>query len=102
VRVILSIAVLLVCACPALAQIACTEPAAPPPIDGAQANAEQLRAAMAQAHDFMAQSEVYQACLTQSGDPDAKVRISASQRSQDTVGRSINAAVEAYKRAFPN
>ena len=89
-------------ALPALAQGNCTEPPAPPPIDGAQASADQLRTAMGQAHDFMAQSEMYQACLMQAADPDAKLRIAASQRAQETVGRSINTALDTYKRAHAN
>ena len=101
-RVILSLAMLLAGAVCASAQTACTEPAPPPPIDGAQASADQLRAAMAHAHDFMAQSEMYQACLTQAGDPDAKTRIAASQRAQETVGRANSAALDIYKRAHAN
>lgn len=101
-RVILSLAVLMAGAVPALAQAPCTEPAAPPAIDGAQAGADQLRAAMAQAHDFMAQSEAFQACLTQSADPDAKARIAASQKAEESVGRSVSSAVDIYKRAHAN
>jgi hypothetical protein len=102
VRVILPLGVLLAGAFPALAQNTCTEPPPPPPIDGAQANADQLRAAMGQAHDFMALSEMYQACLVQSADADAKLRIAASQRAQETVGKSINTALDTYKRTHAN
>jgi hypothetical protein len=94
--------VLLAGAVCASAQTACTEPVPPPSIDGAQASADQLRAAMAQAHDFMAQSELYQACLTQLGDPDAKTRITASQRVQDAVSKTNSMAMDAYKRAHAN
>ncbi len=99
VRVILSMVAMLAGAVPALAQGNCTEPPAPAAIDGAQASTDQLRNAMSQAHDFMAQSEMYQSCLAQSGDPDAKARIAASQRAQETVGKAINLAVDSYKRS---
>ena len=101
-RVILSLAVLLVGAASAAAQTACTEPAPPPPIDGAQANADQLRAAMAQARDFIAMAGVYQDCLAQSGDPDGRAHIAASRKAQESVSRSINAAMATYKRAQAN
>jgi hypothetical protein len=101
-RLVVSLMVLLTCAAPALAQTSCTEPVAPMPIDGAQANADQLRSAMAQAREFMAQSELYQSCLTQSGDADAKSRVVASQKAQETVGQSINTALDTYKRAHAN
>jgi hypothetical protein len=102
VRVIFPFAMVLASAMSAAAQTACTEPAPPPPIDGTQASADQLRAAMAQAHDFMAQSEMYQVCLQQSGDPDAKLRIAASQRAEEVVGRANSAALDVYKRAHTN
>ena len=101
-RVILTLAVLLAGAVSAAAQTTCTEPPAPPPIDGAQANADQLRAAMAQTRDYIAQSQMYQACLQQSPDPDARMRIAASQRTQEMVSRSVNTAVDTYKRAHSN
>ncbi len=101
-RLILSIAVLLAGAFPALAQSGCTEPQAPPPIDGAQASADQLRTAMAQSRDYMAQAQLYQSCLQQSGDPDSKTLIAASQKAQDRVGLSINAAVDTYKKSHAN
>lgn len=102
VRLILSLAMMLTGVVPALAQVTCTEPAPPPPIDGAQASADQLRGAMAQAHDFMAQSEAFQACLTQSDDPDARTKVAASQKAEETVGRSVSSAVDTYKRAHAN
>ena len=63
-----------------------------------QANADQMRAAMALAREFIAQSEVYQSCLAQSVDPDAKVKIAASVRAQDQVGQAINLALDIYKK----
>ena len=62
-RILLSVTVLLCAAVPALAQPACTEPPMPRSVDGANVNADQLRAAVAAAKDFIAQSDVYQNCL---------------------------------------
>ena len=97
-RVILSLAMILAGAVPALAQTACTEPAAPPPIDGAQANADQLRAAMAQARDFNAQAQLYQNCIQQSATPDGQARIAGIQKMQERVSQTVNSAVEIYKK----
>ena len=93
---------LLIGAVPALAQTVCTEPAPPAAVDGTQVSADQLRAAMAQARDFIAQAGIYQTCLQQSGDADSGARIAASRKSQDRVGQSINAALDTYKRAHSN
>lgn len=101
-RVILSLAMVLAGATCAAAQTACSEPTVPPPIDGAQASADQLRAAMAQARDFIAQAGMYQGCLAQSGDPDARTKIGTSQKNQDRVGQSINTALDTYKRSHHN
>lgn len=97
-----SLAVLLAGTVPALAQTACTEPAAPPPIDGAQASPDQLRAAMAQARDFIAQAQLYRSCLQQSGAPDGNARIASIQKAQDRVSQAVNMAVDIYKRAHAN
>ncbi|HEU0096680.1 MAG TPA: hypothetical protein VFQ52_09505 [Rhizomicrobium sp.] len=105
---------------PALAQSACTEPAPPPPVDGAVTTADQLRAANAEARAFISESGVYQACLsseveaaktraTAEGMPldpaieaDAKARIAASQRAQEKIGLAINSAMTSYKLAHAN
>lgn len=105
---------------PALAQSVCTEPVPPPPVDGAVTTADQLRAANADARAFISEASVYQACLsaeveaartraTAEGMPpdpaieaDAKTRIAASQRAQEKVGMSINAAMTNYKLAHAN
>jgi len=57
------IAALLLGATPVLGQSLCLEPAVPMPLDGAAATADQMRAAMAEARNFIAQSGVYQDCL---------------------------------------
>src|ERR1044072_4420418 len=63
VRHVLLIAVLLLGVRPALGQGLCTEPIMPIPPDGAAATADQMRSAMADARNFIAQSGVYQDCL---------------------------------------
>ena len=116
-RLGLLISVLLFAATPALAQGGCVEPVAPLPVDGAAATADQLRAANAEARNFISQSSVYQACLTSEveaakmqaqseGRPfdsaietDAKTRIAASEKAQERVGVAIDAAVTNYKLA---
>lgn len=83
--------------------------------DGAVASADQMRAAMAEARNFIAEASVYQDCLRQdveaartqattlgqSFDPaieaDARARIAASQKAQEKVGNAINGSVNAYK-----
>jgi hypothetical protein len=119
VRIALLISVLLFSATPALAQSLCAEPPMPAPVDGAILTADQLRAAMADARDFIAQSGVYQDCLLnevdaakaqaaaggQPFDPaieaDARARVDASKRAQEKVGAAANSAFSAYKK-YPN
>jgi hypothetical protein len=114
-RLGLLISVLLFAATPALAQGGCVEPAAPLPADGAAMTADQLRAANTEARSFISQSGAYQACLSSEveaakmqaqadGRPfdptieaEAKARIAASEKAQERVGVSIDAAVTNYK-----
>lgn len=99
-----------------LAQEACVEPQEPAPIDGAQVSEDQMRAAAAAARSFIAQSDVYQACLanmvdaarTQASadgrplDPavegDAKAKADANQKAKDRVGAEISTAISVYKQ----
>jgi hypothetical protein len=87
----------------------------PAQIDGSVASADQLRAAMAQARAFIAESSVYQDCLLQeveaaktqaaatgqAFDPvidiHARNKIAASKKAQDQVGTAIDGSVSAYK-----
>ena len=103
----------------ALAQSACIEPVMPVPVKGA-ATADRMRAAMAEAHTFIAQSSVYQDCLAKeveaaktqaaaSGQPfepmieaSARYKIEASRKAQERVGASANRALSAYKNGSPN
>ena len=98
------------------AQEACAEPPVPAPLDGTQANEEQMRAAAAAARDFIAQSDVYQGCLanafdaarTQAAtdgkplDPSLettlKSRTDANEKVKQKVGIEINIAIDAYKK----
>jgi hypothetical protein len=99
-----------------MAQEACVEPPAPAPVNGAQVNEEQMRAAMAAARNFIAQSDVYQACLastvdaaktqaTADGKPldpavesTAKAKADANQKVKERVGVEINTAISVYKK----
>ncbi|HET7086286.1 MAG TPA: hypothetical protein VFI23_16030 [Rhizomicrobium sp.] len=105
---------------PAMAQNSCVEPATPMPLDGAVATADQMRAAMADARGFVAQSGLYQECLQQeveaakaqassSGQPfeaaietNARARIDASKKAQERVSATVNNALAAFKNAHPN
>jgi hypothetical protein len=118
-RILLSVTVLLCAAVPALAQSACSEPPTPRSVDGANVNADQLRAAVAVVKDFLAQSDVYQNCLvgeleaartqagTESHAPDpglerlasqTHARLAANQRTKEKVGAEINAAIAVFKK----
>ena len=99
-----------------VAQEVCTEPQAPAPVDGAQLSEDQMRAAMAAARTFIAQSDVYRACLANAVDAartqasadgkpfdpavesDARAKAEANQREKDKVGVAINTAVGVYKQ----
>jgi hypothetical protein len=116
VRLVLSIAMLLCVSIPALAQPGCTEPQMPAPVDGASVNPDQLRAAVAAAKGFIAQSDVYQSCLmgeldaakTQAGteghtvDPtlesQTRLRLAANQKTKEKVGVEINTAIDVFKK----
>lgn len=99
-----------------VAQEACVEPQEPAPVDGAQVSEDQMRAAAAAARSFIAQSDVYQACLTNEVDAvrtqamadgrqpdpmvesDAKAKAEASQKAKERVGVEINTAISIYKQ----
>ena len=112
---VLLIAVLLFCASPALADSACVEPVMPAPVDGKALSADQMRAAMADARSFIAQSGLYQECLLKeveaaktqaaaAGQPfepmletSARFKVDASKKAQERVGAAANTAMAAYK-----
>jgi hypothetical protein len=107
------LALCLVATTPAMAQ--CVSPAPPVPLDGSGATEEQLRVAMAQARDFIAQSDLYQSCVSSEMEatdlthvsPKAleasiAARIAANQAMKEKVGAAANAAMQAYKLAHPN
>ena len=119
-RRVLLIGVLLLSASPALGQSLCTEPAAPVPVDGAAATADQMRAVMADARNFIAQSSLYQDCVMKEVDDaksqastsgqaveptleaNARAKVDASKKAQERVGSTVNNALSAYKNAHPN
>ena len=106
-------------AMPALAQSACMAPIAPAAVDGASVTADQLRAAIADAKNFIAQSDVYQECLgkeldaakqqavtdkkkfDQSIADAAMAKADANQKMKEKVGAEANNAIAAYKKAHP-
>ncbi len=112
--------ILTVVTVPAVAQSSCTEPVMPPPVDGAAVTVDQLRTAIADAKNFIAQSDVFQACVaneesaartqaTSEGktlDPAlagaTQARVAASQKNKEKVGLSINTAITTYKQTHPN
>jgi hypothetical protein len=99
-----------------LAQDSCAEPQEPAPVDGAQASEDQMRAAADAARGFIAQSDVYQACLanqlnaakaqaTADGKPldptlegQIKAKTDANQKLKEKVGLEINTAIGVYKQ----
>jgi hypothetical protein len=99
-----------------IAQEACAEPPQPAPVDGAQLSEQQMRAAADAARNFIAQSNVYQVCLTNAldaaktqatadGKPfDAslesslKAKADANEKVRDKVGIEINTAIDVYKQ----
>ena len=110
------LAAMLLFSAPALAQPVCTEPQIPPSVDGAHANPDQLRAAVAAAKGFIALSDVYQSCLvseldaarTQAsadGHPldsgmesQTRLHLAANQKTKEKVGTEINTAIDVYKK----
>jgi hypothetical protein len=106
-------------AVPALAQASCVLPIAPAAPDPRTATQDQMVAAVGDAKAFIAQSDVYQACLldyvkaqrdlaTQNKTlfdnsiaTDAEKKINANQQEKVRTGSDINAAVMAYKSAHP-
>ena len=99
-----------------IAQDGCAEPPEPAPVDGMQASEQQMRAAADAARNFIAQSDVYQACLAdaldaaraqaaadgKSLDPSLqtalRAKAEANQRVKEKVGVEINTAMDVYKQ----
>lgn len=108
--------VLLFTAHGALAQGVCTAPVPPPPLNGAEASPDQLRAAIASARDFIGQANLYESCLQDqlraaqmrgdSADPgtdkDTENLIAANRKLKDKVSSDAATALDAYKKAHPN
>jgi hypothetical protein len=112
-RPFLYLALCLGAATPALAQ--CVAPAPPVPLDGTAATEEQLRIALTQAREFIAQSDLYQGCVSSELEAtdlthvspkalEASIasRIAANQAMKEKVGAAANSAMQAYKLAHPN
>jgi len=104
----------------AIAQGVCTAPAPPPPLNGAEANAEQLRAAIADARNFIGQANIYENCLKDeveadhanaaanrtptdpAADRQVETQIVANRQLKDKVSSDVAAAMDAYKKAHAN
>lgn len=115
VRFVFLIPTLLLCATPALAQSNCVEPQRPMAVRGNQASPDRMRAAMAEARRFIAQSSVYQECLLReveaakaqaaaAGQPfepmietSARYKVEASKKAQERVGAAANGALTDFK-----
>ena len=111
VRIVLAVMGLLLSATAAFAQTtACVEPALPPPLDGATANADQLREELRLAREFVAASNIYESCLNatraQAADPTSQgavvAQIAAIQKARERVSDDANRAMSDYKRSHPN
>ena len=99
----------------ALALENCVEPSAPGPVDGAAVTEDQMRGAAGAARSFIAQSDVYQACLADAlnaartqvaaeGKPldpslesAIRTKAAANQKLNEKVGAEINSAIGVYK-----
>jgi hypothetical protein len=95
-----------------MAQGYCAAPAPPPPLNGAEASAEQLREAIANARNFIGQANLYENCLRDELkaaqdrdaantelDKDTAVRIATNRRLKDKVSSDAASAMDAYKKA---
>ncbi|HWY65424.1 MAG TPA: hypothetical protein VNX61_09430 [Rhizomicrobium sp.] len=119
-RTVLLIAAALAMASPAMGQSLCMEPTMPMPVDGAAATPDQMRTAMTDARNFIAQSGVYQECLVKevedaksqavaggssfepSVEATARAKVDISKKAQERVGATLNNAMVAYKNAHSN
>jgi hypothetical protein len=102
-------------ATPALAQ--CAEPVAPAGINGAAATAEQMKYALDNVSNYIAQSDSYQTCLVNAIEAakaqaaanqqpfDSSIEqtteglIEANQRLKEAVGNAVNAALSDFKNS---
>ncbi|HXR95463.1 MAG TPA: hypothetical protein VN718_06275 [Rhizomicrobium sp.] len=105
---------------PALAQADCQPPIAPVAPDGRASSQAQMMAAVTDAKNFIAQSDVYQQCMLdyvkaqkdQAAkdktpfdkfiESDAMKKINENQADKVKVGSDINGAVAAFKASHPN
>ncbi|MES2472335.1 MAG: hypothetical protein V4601_05790 [Pseudomonadota bacterium] len=113
-RSVIAFAILIGSVSAALAQDGCIEPPVPAKLDGAP-SADRMRAALAEARHFIAQSSLYQDCLLKeveaakllaaaSGMPfepmvetSARLKIAASRKAQQRVGDEVNGAITAAR-----
>src|SRR4051812_15226266 len=113
-RILLSVPILLAAILPAPAQPTCAEPPMPPRVDGGHVNSDQLRAAVAAAKGFLAESDLYQSCLMGKLDPPKpqagaegppldpalkskmRLRLAPNQQTKKKGGVKINTAIAVY------
>ncbi|HEX3756106.1 MAG TPA: hypothetical protein VHV26_13625 [Rhizomicrobium sp.] len=104
---------------PALAQSACMTPIPPAQVDGGTATYDQARAAVQDAKNFIAQSDLYQECVGKEIDdatakakadgkkPDADFMakeaalVNDNQKMKVKVGTEANEVFPAYHKAHP-
>lgn len=109
-RLVLAFAILAGGVCTSAAQEICVEPVVPAALDG-QLSPDRMRAGLADARNFIAQSRLYQDCLLKeveaaklqasiSGMPfepmietSARLKVAASEKAQDDVGMAVNRAI---------
>ncbi len=117
-RSVIALAILIGSASASLALDMCVEPAVPAKLGGAP-SADRMRAALADARHFIAQSSLYQDCLLKeveaaklqaaaSGQPfepmietSARLKVAGSRKAQQRVGDAVNSAITAA-RSPPN
>ena len=96
------------------AQSGCVAPDTPATVDGGAITSDHLKASVMAARQFMALSDAYQDCLGKeingqkaAATPDKAVTdrdlalVASNQRTKETIGASVNAAIAAYKKAHP-
>jgi hypothetical protein len=105
---------------PAMAQADCQPPIAPVAPDGRASTQAQMMAAVTDAKNFIAQSDVYQQCLLSYVqaqkdlaakdktpfdkfiESEAMKKVNQNQADKQKVGSEINGAVAVYKQSHPN
>jgi hypothetical protein len=117
----LAVAALMISASPGLAA-SCSNPIAPAQVDGARANEQQMKDAIADFKNFEQASDDYQSCLLDdlkqqkleaakaknpkpldpSIEKGVAAKVDASQTLKEKIGAELNASIVGYKQAHPS